>query len=99
MAAVLAFVRIWQSNRKGLHLGMQKYFLALAALFFVFVAMEEMNWGQTYFNFETPQILSKTNIQQEVSLHNLHLPIKRRWANDLLFWMAVSIFHFVCSVR
>lgn len=33
--------------------------------------MEELNWGQTLFGFETPASWAAINYQQETSVHNL----------------------------
>ena len=45
-------------------------YLVLAAFFF-FVGMEEISWGQRLFGMETPEILEKYNVQNEMNLHNL----------------------------
>lgn len=37
---------------------------------FVFIAMEEISWGQRMFNVATPEILAKYNYQGEMNLHN-----------------------------
>lgn len=41
-----------------------------AVLLFV-VAMEEISWGQTLFQFDTPERWAQINHQQETTLHNL----------------------------
>lgn len=46
----------------------------LGALFFLFVAMEEISWGQRIFNFSWSS-LQNLNQQGEVNLHNL-LPLR-----------------------
>ena len=53
---------------------------------------EEINWGQSVFQYETPEFLARTNIQQEVSLHNIELPglPGRHWSNDVL--LIISLF-------
>jgi hypothetical protein len=33
--------------------------------------MEEMSWGQTIFNWPTPELFEATNVQRETNLHNL----------------------------
>lgn len=35
------------------------------------LAMEEINWGQTYLGWQTPEILSEFNRQGETNLHNI----------------------------
>ncbi len=44
------------------------YVLLCLGLFFV--AMEEISWGQRFFNLHTPQILAQNNLQAELTLHN-----------------------------
>jgi hypothetical protein len=43
----------------------------LCAFGLFLVAMEEINWGQTFFGFHTPASWAAINYQQETSLHNL----------------------------
>jgi hypothetical protein len=91
LAAILAVISIFYYGRKGINLGMQKWCLMVIALFFVFVAMEEMSWGQTYFGYKTPDRLFEVNVQQEVSLHNIPLPTNEDWAKIVLHFLAASI--------
>jgi len=44
-------------------------FFILAGLF-LFIALEEISWGQRIFNIETPDLFSK-NYQGEINIHNL----------------------------
>lgn len=44
---------------------------AILALLLFTVAMEEIAWGQTLFNFATPEPWSALNYQDETTLHNL----------------------------
>ena len=45
----------------------------LAFLFFAFVGMEEVSWGQRIFGTKTPVLLMEHNIQKESNLHNLDI--------------------------
>lgn len=36
----------------------------------IFVAGEEISWGQRIFNYQTPATISQTNLQDEINLHN-----------------------------
>jgi hypothetical protein len=63
-------------NFAGLALALRRRFerfplaAALLALFCVFVAMEEISWGQRIFNFDaTPELLA-INSQREFNIHN-----------------------------
>lgn len=44
---------------------------ALLALFCVFVAGEEISWGQRIFDVETPESLERLNRQGELGVHNI----------------------------
>lgn len=46
-------------------------FYTLVGLGFVFVGMEEISWGQTFFQFTTPDFLVGVNQQGEISFHNM----------------------------
>jgi hypothetical protein len=37
----------------------------------LFVAMEEVSWGQRLAGVETPELLKQWNVQEEISVHNL----------------------------
>lgn len=52
-------------------------FAGLVALFCVFVAGEEVSWGQRLMGFRPPEIFLEENVQQEFNLHNFfnHLPL------------------------
>lgn len=43
----------------------------LIALAFLFVAGEEISWGQRIFNIETSEFFANNNVQKEMNLHNL----------------------------
>jgi hypothetical protein len=71
--------------------GFYKWWAIILGLGCVFVAGEEINWGQTYLHFRTPAVLEHANLQQEFSLHNVRLPgplSSKHWANELLWWLA-----------
>ena len=44
---------------------------AVCALALFLTGMEEINWGQTLFAFQTPSAWAAVNFQQETSVHNL----------------------------
>lgn len=46
-------------------------FQLLFSLALLFVAMEEIAWGQWFFGFETPAAFKKINYQGETTLHNI----------------------------
>jgi len=45
----------------------------LFGIFFLFVAGEEISWGQRIFGLETPEVLQNHNVQGELNLHNLSI--------------------------
>ena len=74
------------------HLPLRRWSLLLLAAGSAFVALEEVNWGQSFLHYPTPAILEQANLQQEVSLHNLELPgslAGRHWSNELLWLLTV----------
>ena len=64
-----------------------KWWFLVLSVGCVGVAGEEINWGQSVMPYATPDFLVRTNIQQEVSLHNIELPGLggRHWSNAVLW--------------
>ena len=56
------------------------WFLALVALFCLFVAGEEISWGQRLLGFQSPTFFQEQNFQQEVNLHNVVATALRKLA-------------------
>lgn len=69
----------WRPATRGV--GFTFLFLGLLSLV---IAMEEMSWGQTIFNWGTPELFNETNVQHETNLHNL-APF-----NDFI-WIATAV--------
>ena len=77
----LATPYLRRNSLKGLN---RWFFLGMVACF-LFVAMEETNWGELYFQYKVAEFIRLGNYQGEVSLHNISLPFfGKYWANDLL---------------
>lgn len=71
------------------------YFLSMSILFFVF-CFEEISWGQRIFSIETPEFLSKINVQNEITLHNIgHISI----FSNLFFIGNIVFFYFLNSLK
>ena len=91
-AAILLF-RLMTLKILGPHAvpGLRRWWLLILALGCLGVAGEEINWGQSLLEYDTPEFLARTNIQQEVSLHNLELPglPGRHWSNDILWGISL----------
>ncbi len=66
---VLAAVIAVRLNRERLRLEAGLYLLLV--LGFIFVAGEEVSWGQRIFDFDGPSALVEVNTQNEANLHNL----------------------------
>ena len=48
-------------------------FFALFSFGLFIVAMEEIAWGQQFFNFKTPDSIKALNAQGELTIHNIHI--------------------------
>jgi len=48
-------------------------FYSSFAFLALFVAMEEIAWGQQFFGFQTPSLFNAINAQKEVTVHNIHI--------------------------
>lgn len=61
--------------------------LLVASASFV-IAMEEVSWGQTYLQWETPEFVAEVNVQKETNFHNLfndYFPIANFLAGIVVF--------------
>ncbi|MCU0532792.1 MAG: hypothetical protein MUD14_02715 [Hydrococcus sp. Prado102] len=71
----------------------------LLAAFFLFIALEEVSWGQTFFKWDTPDFLEEVNVQKETSLHNLvwfHYSLRDAiivvsFLGGVSWWIALSL--------
>lgn len=63
----------------------------LLAGLLVFIAGEELNWGQRIFGIETPEAVAEHNVQRELSVHNLTAFHGNNRAFGLLFVLALGI--------
>lgn len=61
------FARLFK--RQGEKLSFYFYLAFSTAL--IFIAMEEIAWGQSFLQFNTPQAWSELNAQDELTLHNV----------------------------
>ena len=68
VAAAVFALAAWRQRRRT---GALPWFLAGLALFCVFVAMEEISWGQRVFGHRPPDYFLAQNYQQELNLHNI----------------------------
>ncbi|MEN6426216.1 MAG: hypothetical protein ABFE13_12685 [Phycisphaerales bacterium] len=79
IGGVFALTESFRRRGRDMPVGFQRWWLLLLGVFCLFVAGEEVNWGQTYFHFRTPEVMTRLNYQQQFSLHNIwfpaHLPL------------------------
>jgi hypothetical protein len=75
----------------GFQNGLAKWWFLLLCVGCIGVAGEETNWGQSVLPYATPDFLVHTNIQREVSLHNIELPglSGRHWSNAALWGISL----------
>jgi hypothetical protein len=68
--AVLA-ARAWPLSRDLTPRWFFKTWLAFFILGGVFLALEEISWGQHFFNWASPDYFRRENLQRETNIHNL----------------------------
>ncbi len=71
LSAVYAFGIFRHFRRKPEKLFSTVFFLLAIGL--VFVAFEEISWGQRLFGVETPEVIKEVNHQNELTVHNLEI--------------------------
>lgn len=67
-------ILITSNNKKRLPNNLRFYLHLISAVLLI-LGMEEISWGQTIFNWNTPNFLRGMNIQNETNLHNLFNPL------------------------
>ena len=70
IAAVACAKLTLQVHRRGEGLLVRLFYSRFSLALFV-IAMEEIAWGQSVFDFELPAVFQSANQQQEMTLHNL----------------------------
>ena len=90
-AGYLMLAFLWQARRKGEFSWRRHTFLAGFGLFFIFIAGEEISWGQRLLFLETPEFLKSQNVQQEINIHNLKSLDAPMIEAAILFMLAVVI--------
>lgn len=69
LAALFAFLLCYKTAFSKV--GKWRVIYLLLGLAVLFVALEEINYGQFFFEFETPEYLAKYSSKDEFNLHNL----------------------------
>lgn len=90
-AAIFFFRLVLRALRTHELAGLERWWFLILALGCLVVAGEEINWGQSLIQYETPEFLASMNLQQEVNLHNIELPglPGRHWSNVVLWGISV----------
>lgn len=68
---LMAFLRSRRSEHRTNNPPLKQLSYIVLALIFIFGAGEEISWGQRIFNIETPEVLQKENVQDEINIHNM----------------------------
>lgn len=63
--------------------------LIFMGVIFLAFALDEISWGQTFFEFKTPEFFVQRNIHQKMNLH--HLVIGGFHINNIIFTLAIKI--------
>lgn len=70
VAAYYCF-RIVKNYRQYLSSKLIRNIFLMFFVLLVFVAMEEISWGQRVLGIQTPQYIEKINVQKEITFHNI----------------------------
>ncbi len=49
----------------------EKFITLFTSILLIFFILEEISWGQRFFNFETPTLIKEINLQNETNFHNI----------------------------
>lgn len=60
----------------------------LVGMFLVFMAGEEISWGQRILEFQTPDSIAVENLQKETTIHNLYIFQNTNW----LFYLVITLY-------
>jgi hypothetical protein len=101
IGAILFFIAAYRSrkpeHRENNPLLKQISYIVLAMIL-AFGAGEEISWGQRIFNIETPELLQKDNVQDEINIHNLEVVEELPVTPDTLFTIFVMTFMLLIPV-
>ena len=90
LAGAFFLRKVWEFRRAGKRV---LVLFGLAAIC-VFIALEEISWGQRIFGYQPGAFFLKQNVQQETNLHNLLGPLLR----DALFLLFVAGYGLVLPI-
>lgn len=58
-------------RKKNKYTGKIIIFYLILSMSFLFIALEEINWGQRIFKWPTPHYFTEVNLQNETNIHNM----------------------------
>jgi len=69
----------------------RRIFYILFAVFFLFLFLEEISWGQRLFGFSTPEGLKEVNLQRETNIHNIGSENTVLWIHILQAFLVATL--------
>ncbi|MEM7110506.1 MAG: hypothetical protein AAF519_19920, partial [Bacteroidota bacterium] len=70
-----------------------RFIRLLIPLVLIFIALEEISYGQRIFQFNNPEVLEEFNVQNEFNLHNLSI-VHHYLVPGLVFFFLISLSYF-----
>lgn len=86
IAGLYAFIK----NRTNIQPWWAAYWLLAWVLACVYFAGEEISWGQWYFQWQTPEVISQINDQNETNLHNTSTWFDQKPRTLVEIWIFVT---------
>lgn len=97
---LIAFFRYPKTRGHETSMSVKRLSYLVLALILFYAAGEESSWGQFILHIDTPAIIGSINRQNEITLHNLMIPIAggraidaSAWASRLanMFWLLWAV--------
>ena len=80
----------FMKNKNTLYFKLSKYIYVIYILGLLYYFFEEMSWGQHFFKWDTPSLLSEINDQNETNIHNISNLFNQLPRNLLLIWCSLT---------
>ncbi len=93
LSALILLYRLFTLAKKGALFYVTTIVMVLG---FIFIAGEEISWGQRIFDIESPKIFLEKNAQEETNLHNM--TVNGVKINKLIFGKLLTIIIFIYLV-
>lgn len=89
VGALFCLVGFLAASRSGSRIG--KYWLLGWAALFLFLALEEISWGQRLFGLESPGFFDSYNLQHETNIHNFASRLTSRSFYLFVFLVGIAL--------